>query len=225
MYKKGVFLGIFILIFATNFICRSNLAEDISVYTLHYSLETETVEIDAAIPVLDGLKNEAAQEEYNQKLRDNIINFTDNIKEQGDQFLKELIKADRPSFKYQAYVIYEVKNKEKILSLLLNYYQYTGGAHGLTGVFSHNLDPVTGKELTFLDLLGLFKLELEQVKNNIISEIEEAPENYFSDALEYIKNKDEFNCYIEDNFLIVYFQQYEIAPYSAGNPEFKIPLY
>ncbi|MFA7078597.1 MAG: RsiV family protein [Syntrophomonas sp.] len=30
--------------------------------------------------------------------------------------------------------------------------------------------------------------------------------------------------YIQNGVLVVYFSQYEIAPYAAGIPEFKIPL-
>jgi len=30
--------------------------------------------------------------------------------------------------------------------------------------------------------------------------------------------------YLQDGALVVVFQQYEIAPYAAGIPEFKIPL-
>lgn len=219
IYRKLLFLTIIILLFS-----NTVLFGDIAVYTLQYSLETETVEIKSAIPVLDGLQNEIAQKDINQYLRDSVINFTDDIKRQGEQSLKELIKEGHTSFKYQAYVLYELKNKEKVLSLLVSYYQFTGGAHGLTRIVAYNLDPVTGEVLTFQDILELYRLKLADIKHSITNELKKEPLLYFFDAEEYIENKDEFNFYVEDNYMIIYFQQYEIAPYVAGIPEFKIPF-
>ena len=53
---------------------------DIVVYTLKYTLETETVEIEAGIPVLEGLQDKTTQEDFNRYLRDVVIRYTDDIK-------------------------------------------------------------------------------------------------------------------------------------------------
>ncbi|NLM98145.1 MAG: DUF3298 and DUF4163 domain-containing protein [Halanaerobiaceae bacterium] len=227
LYRKLPALIIILLAFSNTaaVIATGNSGGDIVVYTLKYTLETETVEIEAGIPVLEGLQDKTTQEDFNRYLRDVVIRYTDDIKKHGDQSLRKQISEGHPVFKYQAYVCYELKSKEKVLSLYMSFYQYTGGAHGLTGVFTYNLDPATGRLLTFQDILEQYSLELADIKDSIINELNKEPGLYFSDTGEYIKNKDEFDFYIEDNHLVIFFQQYEIAPYVVGIPEFKIPLY
>jgi type III secretory pathway component EscR len=222
--RIALLLIIFLLICSGTIVSSENISKNIQIYTLKYVLETEAVKIDAAIPVIKGFKNKMAQESFNQKFRDDIINFTEDIKTQAEKFLKELNKEERPFFKYQVHIIFDVMNKEEILSLVLSYYQYTGGAHGLTEVVSYNLNPETGEGLSFSKFLLKVWMDMEQVKEYIITEINREPRNYFPDALDNIRNRNNFNYYLEGDFLIIYFQQYEIAPYAVGNPEFRIPL-
>ena len=49
----------------------------------------------------------------------------------------------------------------------------------------------------------------------------ESPENYFIDVFKGIG--DNVQYYLTKDDIVIFFQLYEIAPYSAGIPEFKIP--
>jgi hypothetical protein len=60
--------------------------------------------------------------------------------------------------------------------------------------------------------------------NKIKKEVEKDTGNYFSDEITYKNISNSQNYYIENKELIVFFQHYEIAPYAAGIPEFKIPF-
>jgi len=222
MFRIALLLIMFIVICSGTIL--SSESNNIQIYTLKYSLETEAVKIEAEIPVIKGFKNKEAQECFNQKFRDDIINFAEDIKTQAEGFLKEVDQEERPFFQYQVYVVYSVKKKEDILSLILSYYQYTGGAHGLTEIASYNLDTETGEDLSFSGFLLRVKMNLEQVKEYIKNEINKEPGNYFSDALDNIRDRNNFNYYLEEDFLVIYFQQYEITPYAAGNPEFRLFL-
>ncbi|MGB4046372.1 MAG: DUF3298 and DUF4163 domain-containing protein [Halanaerobiales bacterium] len=220
-----LFLGIFILLFSSVVICKEDIAGDISVYTLEYSLETASVNIELKIPVLTGLKDREVQEDFNLYNRDKAIAFADQIKEWADQDYYEYRGESGPFFKYQAYAAYEVKNLEGILSILMTHYEFTGGAHGMTVQSSYNLSPLTLEEVSFQDILELYGLELEEIKETIISEIEKEEDYYFSGAVDYVRDKNDFDYYIQDGHLAIYFQIYEIAPYVAGCPEFRITLY
>lgn len=115
--------------------------------------------------------------------------------------------------------------KNKLLVLELYGYNFPfGAAHGMpTEVYPH-IDLVTGK---FYQLKDLFKPNSDYVTvlSNIIGEqIKSNPEySYvFPDAYKGIAPDQPF--YVNENDLYIYFNPYDIAPYAAGFPTFKIPF-
>lgn len=119
---------------------------------------------------------------------------------------------------------YKITSLQKIVSLYIDYYQYTGGAHGATTRKSYNIDELTGEILTLKDL---FKEEYNYkniIDSSIRNEINKNPDMYFSgkEGFNGIDEKTKF--YIEDGNLVIYYGQYEIAPYVAGMPEFRMPI-
>ncbi len=214
------------LLVPVNVLANGHLEANIKLFPLCYALKTDTIEIEAEFPVIKGIKNQAAGEDFNREIRDKVLDFTEELKNQSVEFMKDIEegKLERPFFKYQAMVVYDVKNRDDILSLLFSFYQYTGGAHGLTTVESYNLDSETGENLKLQDYLDRTTLDLQQVKETIIKKIEENQDDYFPGAVEFIRDEEEFDYYLEDDNLVIYFQQYDIAPYAAGNPEFRIPV-
>ena len=51
--------------------------------------------------------------------------------------------------------------------------------------------------------------------------MQEEPERYFQD---YVEPEQIQAFHLENDGLIIYFGEYEIAPYAAGLPEFYIPF-
>lgn len=114
--------------------------------------------------------------------------------------------------------------KKKLLILELNGYNYTfGAAHGMPSKIYTNIDLVTGQ---FYELKDLFKKDSNYVKvlSDIIGEIIKNDPEYeyvFPDTYKGIKENQSF--YVSENILYIYFYPYEIAPYAAGFPTFRIP--
>ena len=113
------------------------------------------------------------------------------------------------------------------LSLYYDKYMYTGGAHGVTVRTSESWDLNEGELISLNELLG--KDQIEYIKSEIKKQVEQTINNenynYFENYDENIEaNFDENNYYITPEGIIIYFQQYEIAPYAAGIPEFNIPV-
>lgn len=142
----------------------------------------------------------------------------------------EAKKQDYPFRTYEVYVEYTVTyNKECILSLYFDKYQYTGGAHGITNreADSWNLlkaDKINLSELYVgdnKDLKNYFTDEINmQIKMNI-----DAGNNYYFDnyeelVYEYFNPR---NFYLNEEGVIIYYQLYEIAPYVSGIMTFTIP--
>ena len=125
--------------------------------------------------------------------------------------------------KMEAYSLFEAFNTDEVISLPVSYYQYTGGAHGLTTKVSYNYDLKTGKELRLKDL---FKEGFDYksiIDKKVREDIEKEKELYFDNGALFKGVNENQAYYLNRDGIIVYFQQYEIAPYSSGIREFKIP--
>jgi hypothetical protein len=116
-----------------------------------------------------------------------------------------------------------------LLSLFYDHYTYSGGAHGNTVRVSDtwNLKEGCRKSLYQLsgDPEGTRKIILDRINEQIALQIKAGEGMYFDD---YIKLTDENfhpeNYYLTPEGLVIYYQQYDIAPYASGIPEFTLPL-
>ncbi len=181
----------------------------------HGPLETQTIEPSDGIvdsPDLDS--NEASSD-------GNISNLDQN--ESNDL---NSAAFDLPTYWFNlSYKIYT--NNEKILSFGLYDYQYTGGAHGLSSGTFYSYDLELGKQIEIKDLFEPKFDYITYINDRIYREIDQEtkknPESKyayydFSGIDEHVK------FYIEDNELVIFFDEYEIASYAAGTPTFRIPL-
>jgi len=119
-------------------------------------------------------------------------------------------------------------NKKAIVSLYTNEYIYSGGAHGITLRESQNWDLRLGEQIELWQLYPnnpYFLLDiLKQINEQIEKQIANGSNYYFDNYCQLVLetfNPESF--YLEKNNLIIYFQQYDIAPYSSGIPIFEIP--
>lgn len=179
--------------------------------------ELEFITMDLSIPVIEGMADSALQERLNRQLEDRIMAFAAELASEAQLAAKEVERQ------YQAYTHFEVFGNQSTLSVAVTFYQYTGGAHGLSFIESINLDLASGRLLTLADLLP-DENRREMLLKAIREQIAAAPENYFSDSLNLTTLPDEEDFYIEGDQLVVYYGLYEIAPYATGIPAFKIPL-
>lgn len=187
-------------------------------YEFIYNSKSETTEIDIEIPQF---KESFKQKEYNQKFIKQALDFAFEIQEIAVKD-KESFQEEAWSFHpYQININYDIHSYNDIVSLTFDYYQYTGGAHGLSYRYSYNIDSKTGELLKLNDFLKRTKLTLEDINNKTKEILKSQPNDYYFD-LDLIKISEDQNYYLEDSAIVIYFQQYEIAPYAFGFPEIKI---
>lgn len=174
------------------------------------------IKIDGEIPQIIGLSNEKSQKEINSE----IVNYTDMwIKEN-----KDASEEFQPTTPYELIASYVVTNNIKTLSFYIDYYQFNGGAHGITNRKGYNIDIESAKKLKLQDLFQK-DFDYRGYINNIIStEIEKNKDFYFTGKEGFNGIEDNQGFFIRDNKLVIYFDYYKIAPYVAGMPEFEIPL-
>lgn len=146
-----------------------------------------------------------------------------NIKEEIHQMAKK--DFNKNDLKYELNIEYKIHTlNPTFISLTMENYQYTGGAHGFSNRTPYNFDLTTGKEITLEDLFKENSDYKEAINKEIQKQIKEKPDKFFPDEVQVfsgVNSKQPF--YIEDGKLVIYFGLYEIAPYTAGIVEFEIP--
>ena len=134
-----------------------------------------------------------------------------------------------PFHPYEAVLNYTVTYNESChLSYYHDRYEYTGGAHGITARGSETWDLNTGWRVP---LSSFFKQGTDYqryVTERIIEQAEknmaENPGIYFEDYKKLIvQNFNPNSFYITPQGVVVYYQQYDIAPYASGIVEFLLP--
>ena len=115
-------------------------------------------------------------------------------------------------------------NQAPIISLYQDEYTFTGGAHGSTIRTSQNWNLEYNEQFTLSDVYANQPDYLLFILREINKQIQEKGVDYFFDdycslVLETF-NPQQF--YLTPNYVVIYFQQYDIAPYSTGIPTFEI---
>ncbi len=184
--------------------------------------EKNYLKVDLSIPRLTIPGNRELETEINKRLYEDAQAFKEGVEKDALATYQQLINKGVPVTPYEAVSKYVLHNSKDLLSLTVNYYQYTGGAHGDYIIKPYNYQIKTGKPLALKDF---FKegYDYKTIINNEIKKIiAKDPQNYFTDGFKSIRDDQEF--FITPQGIVVYFQVYDIAPFAAGVPEFPIPF-
>jgi hypothetical protein len=120
-----------------------------------------------------------------------------------------------------------VLNNGRVFSFKQSFYNYTGGAHGMSGELYYNYDVNNGKEISLLTLFSAKELQqLNAYGEELFRKQQEIPEGqdftdagYFFDDGFYLPN----NVLMTDKGLQFYYAPYEVGPYSLGDIKLFIP--
>ena len=198
---------------------ESNYTEEFTVVDKQYNSKDEYMDIDIHIPqIVHNTSNSNFQ-----SINDKIIQMTEEWLNDVKKNIDELdLKNIPPLIRYGLASTYEFTNTEGIISFYIDYYQYTGGAHGYVTKVAYNIDAETGKELK-LNQLFKEKCDYKSIINTEIEkQINKTPEIYFIGDLGFHGIDANVSYYIKSNELVIYYQLYEIAPYVTGFPQFSI---
>ena len=116
------------------------------------------------------------------------------------------------------------KNRDDVISILVKYYKYSGGAHGYYEYIPYNIDLRKGN---FIALKDIFKDNVDYkmlINKEIENQIKEMRKNekYIDKIYEFHGIKENQKFYLQDGKIVIFFDLYDIAPYAAGVPEFPI---
>lgn len=130
-----------------------------------------------------------------------------------------------PTMVYELIFEYTITcNQAPIISLYQDQYTFTGGAHGSTVRTSQNWDLECNKQFTLHDVFAKKPNYMLSILQQINQQIQAKGtdlffDNYCNLVLETFEPS---QFYLTPTSVIIYFQQYDIAPYSTGIPTFEI---
>ncbi len=141
----------------------------------------------------------------------------------------ERTQQNAPFFPYEVDRPFAVTYAQDcLISLYMDEYRYTGGANGVTTRTSDTWNARTGAAIPLSDLFPADEDYPATLKDLIDKEIalrkQENEAAYFDDYAALVDQYfDENNFYLTPEFLVLYFQETQIAPHATGIPEFPIP--
>ena len=144
------------------------------------------------------------------------------------------ITSNHPPFnRYTLDMNYQITyNSGCITSLYMDTYTYMGGAHQELERISDTWDFSTGKQLHLDDISALTPAALNGLQTSVerqtAERLKESPGSYFEDYPYLLRNKfNQNHFFLRPGYIVIYYQQYEIAPYATGIPEFsfRMPAY
>lgn len=184
--------------------------------------EDKLTKIFVQIPKFQNFKNENIQNELNNEIQEKVKKIVEEVKE----IAEEVNKVEGLRYPYEAHISTEITYESRdLVSLVIYYYTFTGGAHGNTVFETYNIDAKSAKILTLADLFDGTCDYTKVIKDEINKQIESAEQDYYPEAIDYITQEDFSNkaFTISKDGLQIRYQDYEIAPHSTGLPIFTIP--
>lgn len=134
-----------------------------------------------------------------------------------------------PIHQYEAYVDYTITfNQNCFISLYFDQYEYAGGAHGMTIRYSDTWNLPKSKRVELYEMfphrIRYRDFIVQSVIKQIEADIQGGNTMYFDNYAQLVNETFKTNnFYLTRDGLVVFFQQYDIAPYAAGIPTFLIP--
>lgn len=228
------FTAIIILIIGILAVSISNFSEvkkafelkikDMNVETKLINKDNKFIEASLKIPVLT-ISNKEIQKAVNKKIESDIMKFYNDSFKEAENYFDDFPEMEN---KFVANSDFEIKkNTENILSILIKYYKYSGGAHGYYEYIPYNIDLASGKVFILKDIFKEGSNYEQAINDEIKKQIgalnlknnlpEESTQLY---TFKGINETQKF--YLKDDKIVVFFNLYDIAPYAAGIPEFSI---
>lgn len=152
------------------------------------------------------------------------------LKEYAESELYEQAKQTYEFNKKNGYpiMVYElvrecniIYNQNQLISLYCDEYIFEGGAHGNTLRKSQNWDLKIAQEIplqAFSKGNPYYLIDiLKQINNQIAEQIENGVGSYFPEYCQLVLETFNLeNYYLTPKGIVIFFQQYDIAPYSSG---------
>lgn len=176
----------------------------------------------------------AAAKSINQHYTENALaaeaHCRTELYPQAVETARYIVDKKPPFNSYTFECVYKITyNQACVSSLYFDSYTFMGGAHGATFRNSDTWDFSTGSRIelkAFYPKGAPFAEYLfGNIERQIAKRLKSTPGSYFDDYAQLLReNFHPENYFLKPEGIVIYYQQYDIAPYSTGLPEFLIPF-
>lgn len=148
-----------------------------------------------------------------------------NLYDEAQKQYQYSVQQGYPILVYESQATYRVCLRDFCtISLYIDQYQITGGAHGSTIRDSQTWNLQKCWQIPLKDLLHTVGDGQQFLFDQVKKQIDQHPGTYFPDAAQLLQDTfDWHRYYCTSGGIVLYYQQYDIAPYASGIPEFPIP--
>lgn len=177
--------------------------------------------------------NSAAQKRMNRKIQAQVNQFcryaSNDLYQLAVSDYKNSLGNDSPFHRYDAILEYTITYSwDCRLSLYRDQYTYTGGAHGSTVRASDTWNLENGLEIPLASFFpndqNYKAFLIEKITRQADERMQKTPGIFFENYRDLIlESFNEDHYYLTPTGIDIYYQQYEIAPYSTGIVVFTIP--
>lgn len=188
---------------------------ELNIETVTIEEKSEEATIRLNYPQISKLDNTNAERSINETLKQAVLDFEASIEKQ----LQDRDETAERPYEYESHYVVTY-NAEGIFSLIMQKYEYLGGAHGMTIQEGYTFSLADGKSLTMDDLFDTNKDYKKKLNEQLAAKLKAMPE--YMGGFEGVNQETGF--YIQAGKLKVFFQLYDYFPYAFGIPEFSIPF-
>jgi len=195
--------------------------------------DSHTITSNYAIPQIHGLNNADFEAQLNQSFQDDLTAEKQAVTDGGNDAVNSAASGYAYDYSYEGGFTCDSIGSD-IITITLNGYVFMGGAHGSPIQTSIVIDNNKSKTLSLHDVLLPGQVSEDAIVSVINDMAAANPDDYvlYEDtntvtADQIFRNEDGTertnNFYFEGSNLAIFFQPYEIGPYSSGFITFKIP--
>ncbi len=208
---------------------------------LKFSQKYQTVTIDENLNYLETKISYPQFEnipELNKRIENTIVNnwksFKSYSKKEWNDIVALNVRGDAKLPPFEYLVNCEVSGTKNIISVLINTYIFSGGAHGTTNLASLNYNIETKKYIDIINATEMTYNEISSVCRNqlyktLIDENKSAITPAEKDAMREMINTGafpqagNFEIFTVDGAKVyVFFEPYSVAPYSYGIQKIQV---
>lgn len=215
----------------TNFQSFTNPNPNPTISVTTISEKSDMFNIDAQYPQFTAIApnfNAKIVNLINERINNFKKNSTENWQARKDTATPEDKIGEKPETPFYFKVDWApAQVNKKYISIVLNLYSFSGGAHGDSEVYTFNYDLASKKEISFNDIIGNSQDNLKTISKLAVEDVVNQRGNFGETDLNALKkeleeggagpNLDNFNNFTFDNNLVtIYYQKYQVGPGALG---------
>lgn len=182
------------------------------------------ISIDISVPSISPSNDisDEINDYYKKMLKNNMTNAELELQDCADAYLRYNSELTTPYYFNQNYTL--CLNNQNYISLKRINEVYSGGVHENYTIYSDSFNMKNGGKLSLSDIFDVDEdVYMERLLQFVKNQIEENKGNYYEEYQDMISSFDTQNFYLTQTHLVLFYQHYDLAAYSAGIPEFSIP--